>query len=99
MSVSIEGYVGDGMACNVFDFKVNGVAAEQEWFVSITKGTCPEDCDGYDCHDIAWHALKLSKVRNALPESLDRTLSGRDIEQVQDWLIDSLPDGYCGMCV
>ena len=99
MSVTIEGHVSEYFPCSAQDFKVNGVNADQEWFVSKTQGSCPEDCEGYDCHDIKFHHRELHAVREKLPASLDNTLSDRDIVEVQDWLIDCLLDGDCGMCV
>jgi len=95
--MKIELKVYNGLPCETQTFIINGVDADKNWFVKNYDNGKGREIE-YGCNNRVTKLLRISEVRNNLPESL-KELSVEEIEEIQNKLEEELVSGGCGWCV
>jgi hypothetical protein len=87
----------DALPCETKEFTINGIEAEQDWFVDNYDNGDGEEIE-YGCNNRVTDLLSLEQVRKNLPKEL-KTLTDDEIIKIQEKLEEELISGGCGWCV
>lgn len=96
MKLVIETF--EALPCSLAVFEIDNIPADKGWFGEFEEESCPEDCDGYDCHGKYFSCYTVEEIRKEIPEKF-QYLSKEDIEEIQEELEKALAVGDCGWCV
>ncbi len=95
MKMIIEPY--DALPCCTKVFIINNIECDKDWFGSQESDDCPDDCEGYDCHDSHFEPYTLKKIKNNIKNKIE--LNDEEIEEVVNKLVEIFRVGDCGWCV
>lgn len=94
MTIELEVY--GALPCCTKTFKINGIEADQKWFVNNFDNGEGEEIE-YGCNNRITEFLSVEDVKKQLPPSL--VLTNEEITKVQTLLKEQLVSGGCGWCV
>ena len=89
--------VYDTLPCSTQEFSINGIEADQDWFVDNYDNGDGEEIE-YGCNNRVTELLDIEEVRKNLPDEL-KNLTDEEIKKIQSELEDKLVSGGCGWCV
>ena len=95
--MKLELKVYSALPCETKMFIIDGVDSDENWFVNNYDDGRGKEIE-YGCNNRVTKLLRISEVRNNLPESL-KDLSVEEIEEIQNRLEEELVSGGCGWCV
>jgi hypothetical protein len=92
MKIVIKPY--DALPCSLSTFTINGVDADKVDFGETVSDGCPNDCEGYDCHNNHFEAGSIDA--SVLKKY---KITRQEAKEIQERLENALRVGDCGWCV
>jgi hypothetical protein len=87
----------DGLPCQPDIFQVNGIDMDLDYFGKYKSDPCPDDCEGYDCHNKRFSCYDINIIRKNIEDKIN--LTDEEIKTICQKLTEIFNVGNCGLCI